>query len=160
MLHTSLTLALSASLWSILASVAAPSQDEAPPDPQPPRLAPSDYEQWESFGWERHAVSPDGRWLAFPVERVDGEEELRVRSLSGEPRHVFPWGADPRFSSDSNWLVRTARASDDERERGKAAGEPVRDGVGLLSLADGTVREFDDVREASFDETGRHLPCT
>ena len=48
----------------------------------PPRLAPADPETWGK--WETAGIpvlSPEGRWLAYTVTRVNEENELRVHPV-------------------------------------------------------------------------------
>ncbi|MEM7310510.1 MAG: DUF5829 family protein [Planctomycetota bacterium] len=141
--------------------LAAPAQEPegqgTPPEQARPLLTPSDYGRWESFGRGPHAISPDGQWLAFPVERVNGRDELRVRSLVGEAEHVAPFGSKPRFSKDSKHLLWTTGHSEEERKRTERAGKPLRAGAALRDLAGGDVRTFDGVRAARFDESGRYV---
>ncbi len=120
-------------------------------------LTPSDYGKWESLGRDPHAMSSDGQWLAFPVKRVNGENELRVRSLEGEAVSVHPFGTNPRFSADSKHLLFTTGLSEEERKQRESEGEPIQEGVAVRNLDRGEVREFEGIREASFDESGRYL---
>ena len=128
-----------------------------------PPLSPADYGRWERFGWGAHALAPDGRWLAYPVERVRGDFELRVTSLDGtgdEPEgteRILPDGEDPRFSNDSKHLLWTVSLSEEERERRERDGESTRTGAGVLELAGGEPRTFEEIERASFDKSGRYL---
>ena len=51
-----------------------------------PAVQPEDYGRWESPG--AATLSPDGRWLAYAVNRVNEENELRIRDLSGNRERV------------------------------------------------------------------------
>ena len=41
-----------------------------------PTVRPADYGQWESLG--PASLSPDGQWLAYVVNRVNEQQELRI----------------------------------------------------------------------------------
>ncbi len=122
-----------------------------------PTLTPDDYGQWESLTFGGAALSPDGRWLAYGIRRVNEETEIRIRSLRRDTTMVAAWGSNPTFSASSRWLAWTVGISPDEREKLEEQEKPVRLGVGLRDLADGTEREFETTSEFSFDATGEFL---
>ena len=120
-----------------------------------PTLLPEDYGRWETLGtW---ALSPDGRWLAYEVLRVDEKRELRIRPLDRDTTHVVLWGDDPVFSPDSRWLAWSVGFSEEERERLEKQKKPVRLKAGLFDLRTEQERRFDDVRRLAFDDAGRFL---
>src|SRR5262249_43815051 len=61
---------------------AAPSQVEGQSAPHPP--SPADFGRWERLVTtaDHGGLSPDGRWLAYGINRTDGENELRVTSIA------------------------------------------------------------------------------
>lgn len=120
-----------------------------------PTLKPSDYGQWESL--DGASLSPDGRWLAYGIQRVDEASELRVRSLARDTTRTTAWGSDPRFSADSRWLVWAVGVSPDEKKRLEKDKKPVRLGAGLLELESGAERTFETVAQAAFDASGAFL---
>ena len=151
-------------IWSALGLLPCPSSAQEAQEAQEeaavlPALTPADYGRWESFGWEPHALSGDGRWLAYPIQRVNGQDELRLRRLDSdeEEERVFPFGSEPRFSPDARLLVWATGCSDEERDRLESAGTPHRDGIELLDLETGNVRAFEAIRTAEFDASGRFL---
>ena len=132
---------------------------EAQPDSSgadKPTLQPHEYGRWESFA-DRSVLSPDGRWLAYRIRRVDRTGELRVRSLADDTEHTLPWGEDPVFSDDSAWLSWRIGLSDEERERLSEEEQPIELGAGLLELASGEKRELSSVSSRSFDHSGRFV---
>ena len=142
-------------LWVLLALLyAAPAHAQA--EPTAPTVPPAEYGKWETLVDEPE-LSPDGRWLAYRVQRVDRHTELRVRALDGEAEHVLPWGEAPEFSATGGWLAWTRGVSETEREELEEADEPAWNGAGVLDLTTGAIQEYDAVRERSFDETGRFL---
>lgn len=118
-------------------------------------VPPGAYDRFERLG--SATLSPDGRWIAYAVHRVDGEEDLRIRDLRQDTSIVIPHGDGPAFSADGRWLAWTAGVGDAERERLEEAGEPIPSTVGLLDLAAGETRSLGDARSFAFDASGRFL---
>ena len=145
--HLVMPAAIAATL-TVLGFGAASSQERA-------TLAPEDYGRWENLG--RAALSPDGAWVAYGVERVDEQAELRIRSLERDSMPSVPWGRNPAFTPDGRWLAWAVGVSPDEEERLQEAEEPVRLGAGLLDLASGEERSFEEVGGFGFDSSGRFL---
>ena len=86
-----------------------------------PRLTPAEYGQWETLG--ATSLSPDGRWLAYALNRSNRNNELRIVSVAGGEPKVAAFGAQPAFSSDSSLgciqcrLFRGAAGKAEEREK-------------------------------------------
>ena len=59
---------------------------------QKPTLTPDDYGQWQSLGTTR--VSPDGRWLAYTIGRVEGDGELRIRLVERDDPRIVALGEE------------------------------------------------------------------
>ncbi len=134
--------------------------DEAkgePAETSPRPITPEDYGQWESLGGGffggSGTLSPDARWLAYSVNRVNSENELRVRMLATEEVKVYEYGRSPAFSSDGEWLAFSIGVSAAEREKGK----PAPPKLGLLNLSDGEESEIENVGGFSFSDDGRFL---
>ncbi|MDH3733977.1 MAG: prolyl oligopeptidase family serine peptidase [Gemmatimonadota bacterium] len=121
-----------------------------------PTVPPSDYGRWESLGFGAR-LSPYGDWVAYPVARVNEENELRIRQVGGDSTHVVAWGSNPVFSPDGRWIAWSVGVSPDERERLQEAEESVRNSVALLDTGDWSERSFDAVSGIGFDGTGRFL---
>jgi len=122
---------------------------------QKPTVTPADYGQWESL--DGAELSPNGRWLAYGIQRVDEASELRIRSLARDTTRTVPWGSDPRFSADSRWLVWAVGVSPDEKKRLEKDKKPVRFGAGLLDLESGAEHTFETVAQVAFDASGAFL---
>ncbi|UCG88554.1 MAG: S9 family peptidase [Gemmatimonadota bacterium] len=120
-----------------------------------PTITPADYGQWESLG--SATLSPDGRWLAYGVRRVNEETELRIRAFQSDTTTVVLWGSDPTFSATSRWLGWRVGISPDERERLQQAEKPVQLGMGLRNLDTGSERDFTNISAFAFDATGEFL---
>jgi dienelactone hydrolase len=119
-------------------------------------VRPVDYGKWESLGWS-NALSPDGRWLAYQISRVNDENELRLRMLATDATETFPYGSRPAFSADNNWLAFSIGVSEDEREKLQKAGKPARNKLGLHDLTNGETEEIENVASFSFSDDGAYL---
>src|SRR5208283_2296146 len=69
--------------------------------------SPADYGQWETLvAVERSGgLSPDGKWLAYGINRSNGNNELRLARIVGEPLKPIAFGSLPAFSADSRWIA-------------------------------------------------------
>ena len=120
-----------------------------------PIVTPADYGRFEQLGVS--ALSPDGRWLAYGISRVNERNELRVRPLDRDTLLTIAWGSAPSFSPDSRWVTWSIGVSPEEIRRLQRERRPVRMKAGLRDLRTGEERTFDAVRSRAFDATGRYL---
>jgi dipeptidyl aminopeptidase/acylaminoacyl peptidase len=124
-----------------------------------PLLTPQDYGRFETLG--AAALSPDGRWMAYTVSRVDERVELRIRRIDPDTTldttRVALWGSSPAFSADGRWLAWSVGVSAEERQRLEREKKPVRTGVALLDLRTGAERSVPLVRSLGFDPSGRFI---
>jgi dipeptidyl aminopeptidase/acylaminoacyl peptidase len=122
---------------------------------QKPTLTPADYARWESFGVTE--VSPDGRWIAYVVTRVDDENELRYRAIAVDSTYVVKHGTRPSFSPDGRWLAYSIGVAERERERLQRANQPVHSKVGIVDLRSGRTTVIDRVASFDFSGDSRHI---
>ncbi|MGQ0649709.1 MAG: prolyl oligopeptidase family serine peptidase [Gemmatimonadaceae bacterium] len=115
-----------------------------------PAITAADYGKFESLG--SAVLSPDGRWIAYSVSRVDEQSELRLRRLDRDTSIVVPNGTTPVFDASSRWLAYTITVSPDERERLERDKKPVRTSVGLVDL--GTLAHVTLAQATSFRFSG------
>src|SRR5882672_8703454 len=80
-----------------------------------PRLTPAEYGKWETPG--AAILSPDGKWLAYGVNRSNRNNELRIASVAGGEPKIAPFGAQPVFSSDSRWVAYSIGYSEAQEEK-------------------------------------------
>jgi dienelactone hydrolase len=135
-------------------------------------VTPADYGQWEilvgsgggvgfrdyrplqpDLGW---ALSPDGQWLSYEIDRVDGDNELRIVKLSSGATTVASFGLHAVFSADSRWLAYGIAVSD-VYSVAEAEKTPVPCRMGLLDLQSGQTVIIDDIESFAFSADGSHL---
>ncbi|MDZ7778404.1 MAG: hypothetical protein U5R14_00510 [Gemmatimonadota bacterium] len=143
--------ALSTALAVVLMTLAGPDRSVAQ---TPATLDADDYGQWERLG--SGELSPDGRWLAVSISRVNDEDELRIHRTDEDSVVVVPYGSAPTFSEDGRWLLYTIGRSEEERDEAREAERPVRDDVGILDLRNGTVRVREGVASFALSADGRY----
>jgi dipeptidyl aminopeptidase/acylaminoacyl peptidase len=124
-----------------------------------PTLTPSDYDQFESVsaGAARGGLSPDGRWLAYAITRVGGDNYLRIQPIGGAATKTVPFGSGAAFSSNSEWAAYGIGQSEAEQERLRTARQPVQRKLGLLRLADTRETLVEGIESFAFDRTGQSL---
>lgn len=142
-------------LWATLTLVAAALVTQPAAAQDLPTLTPNDYGQWEQLG--RAELSPDGRWLAVSISRVSDEDELRIHRTDMDSVVIVAFGSGQTFTEDGRWLVYSMGSSEDEREAARAADRPVRDDVGIMNLADGSVSVREEVSSFSLSADGRFV---
>ena len=108
--------------------------------------------------WRATVLSPDGRWLAYAVSRVNEENELRVRMLATEATEAIAHAGGPLFSKDGKWLGYAIGVSAAEREKAEKAKEAApKSKFGLRNLVSGEKKIVDDVASFSFSDDGKYL---
>jgi dipeptidyl aminopeptidase/acylaminoacyl peptidase len=127
----------------------------APAFGQKPTLKPEDYAKWENLG--TGVLSPDGKWLAYSITRVDGDEEVRLRDLASDSTRVLALGRAPAFSDDSRWLAFTIGVTEKERKALEKASKPVRSRLGLVDLRTGAISEVADIPSFAFSGDGKYI---
>lgn len=132
-------------------AVPSPAQEQ-PRDP----VRPSEYGRFESLGF-RTPLSPNGKWIAVPVARVDGSSELRIVEVGGGQPVVVAEGRNPVFSKDSAWVAYGIGKSEAEREKLREDKKPARDGLGLLQLGSDAPETIEDVARFAFADSGSFL---
>lgn len=120
---------------------------------------PAEWGQFENLVIQpRGGLSPDGRWLAYGINRSSRENELRIRNIASGTEQTIPFGAQPSFSADSGWLAYLIGYSETQEERMRAQRRPIHRKLGLLKL-DGTSNPavIDGIESFAFDPTGSYL---
>lgn len=131
-----------------------------------PTLTPGDYGRWETLAGGAQ-LSPDGRWLAHQLNRVNEANELRIQSTAADtaalrtagrsPLHIVPFGTGAAFSSDSRWAAYLIGVSAAEREKAVEAKRPIRTRLGLVDLVAGTTIVIERIASFQFSADGHYL---
>src|SRR5688572_1963140 len=111
---------------------------------QKPAVTPADHARWESLA--AAALSPNGQWLAYGVNRVNEENELRLRSVARDSTIVVKFATGPVFSPDSRWIAYAIGVSPAERARLERDKKPIRSSVGFRNVATGAETVVADIR--------------
>ena len=130
-----------------------------------PPVPPSDYGQWESLATVREygGLSPDGKWLAYGINRSNRNNELRVTNVADGTTKTVAFGSQPTFSSDSHWVAYSIGVSESQEEKLKKDKKPVPKKIGLLNLSSGELSTVDGIESFAFSPDGawlamRHTP--
>jgi dipeptidyl aminopeptidase/acylaminoacyl peptidase len=133
-----------------------------------PPIIVDDYGAWKQIS--SVVLSPDGEWMAWVQDRLEGEDSLYVKALDGETLYVAPRGQSPAFSRDSRWVAYLIAPPEREGGQGGGAapqrppsptpgqrpGQGGRNAEGrtlvLKNLASGDSVTFADVTSHSFPE--------
>jgi len=152
-MRRALTLAL-----ALVVSVAAFAAD--PFAQSKPTLAPADYDQFESVSAAapRGGLSPDGKWLAYGITRVGGNNELRIARV-GEvaPVKTVAFGSQASFTPSSEWLAYGIGYSEEQMERMRTARTPIQRKLGLYNLTANTETIIEGIETFAFDRTGTNV---
>jgi hypothetical protein len=97
-----------------------------------PTVTPKDYGKWELLGASR--LSPRGDWVAYAVNRVDEENQLRIRGGARDTTIVVPFASNPAFTPDGKWVVYTVGIPPKERERLQKDRKPIRNAAEMRNL--------------------------
>ena len=129
-------------------AVATPAQAQRP-------VQPADYPKWESLG--SGTLSPDGAWLAAPISRTSGENELRIHHTRSDSVVAVPYATSPRFAANGRWVAYAIGKSQDERDSMEELDEEVRDDLGLLDLTAGEQRIIAEIERFSWSGSGEYI---
>ncbi len=163
----SLGLMLSLVVLAVMALSApiAAQQETTPSSGEQKILNLEDYPRWSRI--RNVALSPDGVWMAYSYDPLDGDNTLYVRNLDTDAVHEVPRGSGPRFSDDSLWVAFMVSPESDEEGRGggrggrggRGGGSADNGGEGrkaaIMQLADGDTHETADAASFEFSDGGR-----
>lgn len=122
-------------------------------------VPPSDYGKWESLLVFREygGLSPDGKWLAYGINRSNRENELRVTKLADGTTKTAAFGSQPIFSSDSRWVAYVIGYSEAQEEKLKKDKKSVQKKMGLMNLSTGEQTVVEGIESFAFSPTGAYL---
>jgi dipeptidyl aminopeptidase/acylaminoacyl peptidase len=121
-----------------------------------PSVPPTEYGQWETLV-PGGALSPDGKWIAFGVNRANRNNELRISNIGGGEPKIIAFGLQPAFSSDSKWAAYGVAVSESQEEKLKKEKKPIQRKLGLLNLLTGEQITIDGVESFAFSPNGGYL---
>jgi dipeptidyl aminopeptidase/acylaminoacyl peptidase len=124
-----------------------------------PIPAPADYGQFESLQAipGNSGVSPDGRWIAYGVNRSNRNNELRITKVADGSTTAVPFGTQPVFSADSQWAAYAIGLSESQEEKLRSDKKPIHRKAGILDLARSSKIVVDDIETFAFNASGSHL---
>jgi dipeptidyl aminopeptidase/acylaminoacyl peptidase len=124
-----------------------------------PAITPADYGQWEALATAgaRGGLSPDGRWLAYAINRSNRNNELRVAGVADGTTTAVAFGAQPVFSSDSKWVAYSIGHSEAEQLRVGTGGPPLQNQLGLMNLTTRETTSVDGIESFAFSQDGAYL---
>jgi hypothetical protein len=119
----------------------------------------ADYGKWETLApaGARGGLSPDGKWLAYAINRSNRDNELVAANLADGTKKVLPFGTAAVFSSDSAFLAYAIGQSEAEQEKLRADQKPVQNRLGVLKLATGETTTTDAIESFAFSPDGTCL---
>jgi dipeptidyl aminopeptidase/acylaminoacyl peptidase len=101
-------------------------------------------------------ISADGRWVAYSAQPDRGDAQAFLHNLAeNTSKHEIARGIRPVFSKDSAWaafLVRPAAL-----DLAKAGKDKPKQGLALVNLESGDIREIQRVQAVSFSENSHWL---
>ena len=119
---------------------------------------PADYGKFESLSSQpRGGLTPDGRWLAYGVNRSNRENELRIASVGSGEAKTVPFGSQATFSADSCWAAYAIGYSEAQEEELRKQKKPIQRKLGTLELTSGKMATVDGIETFAFNASGSHL---
>lgn len=124
-----------------------------------PPPTPADFAPWERLApsGEHGGLSADGRWLAYAINRTNGDNELRVTRVADGTTKTVAFGSQPAFSADSRWCAVAVGVSEGQQEKLRKEKKPLHRKLALLNLANGELDTIDNVESFSFSVDGKQL---
>jgi dipeptidyl aminopeptidase/acylaminoacyl peptidase len=121
-------------------------------------VEPADFGKFETLvAQPRGGLSPDGRWLAYGINRSNRENELRIASTATGEARTVPFGSQATFSADSRWAAYAIGYSETQEEELRKQKKPIQRKLGTLEVATGTMATVDGIETFAFNAAGSHL---
>lgn len=113
------------------------------------------YDSWRAI--RSQTLSNDGRWALWIEAPQVGDADLFVAQIAGGERRKFPRPSNPRFTSDSRFLVYLTLPPEDEtkkaqKEKRKPKDMP-RNALSILDLASCEIKTIESVQSFSLPDT-------
>jgi dipeptidyl aminopeptidase/acylaminoacyl peptidase len=125
-----------------------------------------DISSWRSISTFSVTLSPDGKWVAYPLLTREGDGELVVRQTKDTAEKRYPIGgtsfAGFAFSKDGKWLAyKEYTKFSDAKAAAKIPGKQLFEKLVLVELATGKKTEFEKTGNFMFNgKQSTHLAIT
>ena len=146
-----LTALLFVALVPLVVPVAGWAQSDAGKRP----LEIADYALWRTISGSQ--ISDDGRWVAWTYSRVRADDTLHVKALDSDVAHVIASASAASFSDDGRWVAYFISPLFLEAEKLRRDGETVPRQAGLLELATGETRTWENAASFGFSDGSSHF---
>lgn len=129
---------------------------------KPRAMSWKDIASWKYINPQKVVLSPDGKWLAYPMLTTEGEGELILKSTKDSVTRKYPIGGDNQanfeFSEDGQWIaIRQSSSFKDIRGAAQSPGKQLFDKLLLANLATGKITSFDKAGAYAFN--GKAATC-
>lgn len=115
----------------------------------------AEYRLWKTISDSE--ISDDGEWVAWTYSGEWKDDSLHVRLVNADAAHVVASASQPVFSSDGRWVAYFVSPPFLEAEKLRRDGEDVVRQAGLLELATGETRTWDDADSFGFSAGSSHF---
>lgn len=122
-----------------------------------PTVPAAEYGPWETLVTAIGGLSPDGKWLAYGINRSNRNNELRVTNVADGTTKVAPFGAQALFSSDSRFVAYSIGYSEAQEAKLTKEKKPIQRKLGLINLATGEQTVVEGVESFAFSANGAYL---
>ena len=142
-----------ASILIVALTAAVPSGQSKAPVPL------QDYGKFETLAAAAAGgLSPDGKWLAYGINRSNRENELRVVAVaSGDAEGRRVRHRRQRSRRTRSWLAYAIGQSEAQEEKLRQQKKPIHRKLGTLRLASGDMTTVDGIESFAFNASGTHL---
>ncbi len=132
----------------------------APAKPRP--MSWKDIPSWKYISPQKVELSPDGKWLAYPMLTTEGEGELILKSTKDTVTRKYPIGGDNQasfqFSEDGQWIaIKQSSSFKEIRDAARTPGKQIFDKLLLVNLATGKTTSFEKAGAYAFN--GKAATC-
>jgi len=121
----------------------------------------SEFGQWEALAFQPRGaqgpLSPDGKWIAYGINRSDRNNELRIANVATGDTAAAAFGDQPAFSADSKWIAYGIAISETDEAKLRKAKKPLHRKMGLRNLATGEAATFDSTESFAFNSSGSRI---
>jgi dipeptidyl aminopeptidase/acylaminoacyl peptidase len=124
-----------------------------------PPVPPAEYGQFETLATiaNHGGLSPDGKWLAYGINRANRSNELRIMNIATGATTVAAFGAQPAFAADSRWVAYSIGLPEAQQDKLRKDKKPIHNKLGILNLASGQTATVEGIESFAFNASGSHL---